>query len=118
MRLCGSRLKKKTSAIYGAQFLHKSIVISRYLSSELKDFMNPVSKRNGFIGYSENVLILILADERNHIRQLALQSILKTCKVKRSAEISAISKSNFCRFILPVFSLCGTDYVDLVNGKM
>ncbi|GBM80401.1 hypothetical protein AVEN_28801-1 [Araneus ventricosus] len=70
------KIRTKPSVIYGAQHLHQSIVISRYLSSYLKDVIDPVIKRNGFFRHPENVLISMLADDRNHKRELALRRIL------------------------------------------
>ncbi|GBN76002.1 hypothetical protein AVEN_136304-1 [Araneus ventricosus] len=78
------KVKTKPSVIYGAQQLHQSIVLAHYLSSDLKDVIHTVIKRNGSFGHPENVLISMLADDRNHIRESALQRILKARKVKRS----------------------------------
>ncbi|GBM56851.1 hypothetical protein AVEN_227354-1 [Araneus ventricosus] len=60
-------MKTKPSVIDDAQHLHQLIVLTRYLSSDLKDVKDPVIKRNGFFGHPENVLISMLADDRNHI---------------------------------------------------
>ncbi|GBN07097.1 hypothetical protein AVEN_25022-1 [Araneus ventricosus] len=40
------KIKAKPFLIYGAQYLHQSIVLSHYLSSDLKDVIDPVIKRN------------------------------------------------------------------------
>ncbi|GBM31831.1 hypothetical protein AVEN_56929-1 [Araneus ventricosus] len=61
------KMETKPSVIYDAHHLHQSIVLTRYFSSDLKYFKDPVIKRNGFFGHSENVLISMLADDRNHI---------------------------------------------------
>ncbi|GBM09607.1 hypothetical protein AVEN_60247-1 [Araneus ventricosus] len=106
-------IKTKPSVIYGSQHLHQSIVLSRYLSSDLKDVIDPVVKRNGFFGHPENVLISILADVRNHIRVLALRRTLKARKVKRSAETTTIAMNNIHIFNLPASDLCEMNYVDL-----
>lgn len=111
------KIKTKPSAIYGAQHLHESIVLSRYLSNDLKDIIDPVIKRNGFFGHSENVLISMLADNRNHIRELALRRILNARKAKRSAGTPTIETNNIRVFNLPVFDFCATDYVDLIKWE-
>ncbi|GBN12375.1 hypothetical protein AVEN_92113-1 [Araneus ventricosus] len=111
------KIKIKPSVIYGAQHLHQSVVLSCYLSSDLKDVIDPVIKRNGFFVHTENILISMLADDRNHIREVALRRILKSRKVKRSAATTTIVTNNIRTFNLPAFNLCAMDYVDLIKWE-
>ncbi|GBM75725.1 hypothetical protein AVEN_92728-1 [Araneus ventricosus] len=46
------KIKTKPSVIYGAQHLYQAVVLLRYLSSDLKDVIDPVIKRNGFFWQS------------------------------------------------------------------
>ncbi|GBO22924.1 hypothetical protein AVEN_119397-1 [Araneus ventricosus] len=105
------KIRTKPSVIYGAQHLCQSIILSRYL----KDVIDPVIKRNEFFGHAENVLISMLADYRNHVRESALRRILKARKVKRSAGTTTIVTNNSHIFNLPAFDICATDYVDLIK---
>ncbi|GBN48246.1 hypothetical protein AVEN_184247-1 [Araneus ventricosus] len=101
----------KPSVIYGAQHLHQSIVLSRCLSSDLKDVIDPVIKRKGFFGHPENVLI-----STTKITQ-ALRRILKASKVKRSAATTTIATNNIRIFNLPAFDLCEMDYVYFIKWE-
>lgn len=111
------KIKTKPSVIYGAQHLHQSIVLSRYLSSDLKAVIDPVIERNGFFGHPENVLISMIADDRNHVKELALRRILKARKAKRSALNQTNTMHNVRTFNLPAFDLSATDYVDLIKWE-
>lgn len=95
-------IKTKPSVIYGAQNLHQSIVLSHYLSSDLKNIIDPLIKRNGLFGHPENVLISMIADDRKRIRELALRRILKASKVKLSAATTTVT-NNIRNFSLPAF---------------
>ena len=55
----------------------RTIHLSRYLSADLKEVIDPVLQRNGFLAHPENLLLSIITDERVHVRQLGLCRILK-----------------------------------------
>lgn len=59
----------------------------------------------------------MLADNRNHVRELALRRILKARNVKRSNSTSPTLMRNIRIFNLPEFDLCATDYVDLIKWE-
>ncbi|GBN07096.1 hypothetical protein AVEN_25021-1 [Araneus ventricosus] len=59
----------------------------------------------------------MLADDRNHIRELALRRILKAREVKWSAATTTIATNNIRIFNLPAFDLCAMDYVDLIKWE-
>lgn len=104
-------IKTKPACIYGPQHLHKSIALSRYLRSDLKQVIDPVIQRNGFFGHPENILLSMLADDRSHIKELALRRIQKARKIERS------STNNIRIFKVPVFDLSAKDYVDLISWE-
>lgn len=54
--------RTKLSVLHGAQHQHQPIVPSRFMSSDLKDAIDPAIKRNGFFGYLKDILIFILAE--------------------------------------------------------
>ncbi|GBN74373.1 hypothetical protein AVEN_196797-1 [Araneus ventricosus] len=60
----------------------------------------------------------MLADDRNRVRELALQRILKTRKVKRSTATTTIATNNVRVFNLPAFDLCAMDSVDLLKWEI
>ncbi|GBO34573.1 hypothetical protein AVEN_78988-1 [Araneus ventricosus] len=47
-------------------------------ADDLKKVVDPVISRNAFMAHPENLLLSMLADERWHIRELALRRIMKT----------------------------------------
>ncbi|GBL87709.1 hypothetical protein AVEN_81330-1 [Araneus ventricosus] len=59
----------------------------------------------------------MLADDRNHLRELALRRILKASKVKRSAATTTITTNNIRIFYLTAFNLCAMGYVDLIKWE-
>ncbi|GBO11656.1 hypothetical protein AVEN_86796-1 [Araneus ventricosus] len=109
--------KTTPSVIYGAQHLNESIVLSCYLSSDLRDVIDPVIKRKGFFGHPENVLITMLAEDKNHKRELALRRILKARKVKQSDATTTIATNNIRIFNLSAFDLRAMDYVGLIKWE-
>lgn len=101
--------------MYDAQNLNKSIVLSLYMSSDLKDVIDLVIRRNGFFWHHENILILMLAHNRTQKRQLAPRRILKAPEVKWSNTIPTNATDNIRIFNIPVFDHRATDYVDLIK---
>ncbi|GBM11046.1 hypothetical protein AVEN_259742-1 [Araneus ventricosus] len=59
----------------------------------------------------------MLADDRNHRRELALQRILKARKFKRFAATTNIATNNIRIFNLPAFDLCAKDSGGLIKWE-
>ncbi len=57
----------------GARHLFRTIQLSRYLSKELLDIIDPVIQRNGYFGHPENLLLAMISDERENICELGLR---------------------------------------------
>ena len=68
-------IKIHPSCKYGARHLFKVIQQSRYLSQELRDKVDPVLQRNAYFAHPENLLLAIISDERQYIRELELRRI-------------------------------------------
>lgn len=83
-----------------AQYSHQSIDHLCYMSCNLKDIIDTVIRRNGFYGHLEIILILMLADDRTHIRQLALRRNLKPREFKWSTANTTIPMNDVCIFSL------------------
>lgn len=73
--------------------------------------MNKVLRHNGFYAHPKNLLVVMLTDERKHIRELAMHRIL-SIRLKKS-------KSSMRKFIIPaIYSYFNAkDYIDLINGQ-
>jgi hypothetical protein len=92
----------------GARHLFRTIKLSRYLTKELLDIIDPVLQRNGYFGHPENLLLAMIRDERQHIRELGLRRILK----------SRLEKSSTLReFRIPKFNFDASEYFDLIDWQ-
>ena len=76
-------IKMHPSCKDGARHLFKIIQQSRYLSKELRDIVDPVLQRNGYFSHPENLMLAMITDERQHIRELGLRRILKARPEKK-----------------------------------
>jgi len=103
-------IKTKPLCIFGAKHLHKTIMLSRYLPNSLKAVIDPVIQRNGFFGHPENILIAMLADDRQDINVLALRRILKARQAFKKP-----SRNIIRTFEIPQFNFEATDYIDIIN---
>lgn len=70
-------IKSKPSCKDGARHIWLTVRLSRLLLPEVRSVIDPVIQRNAYFCHPENLLLAMLADEREHVRQLALRRILK-----------------------------------------
>ena len=63
-------IKMHLSCKDGTRHLFKTMQQSHYLSKELRYIVNPVLHRNGYFGHPENLLLAMISDERQYIREL------------------------------------------------
>ena len=70
-------IKSKPSCKDGARHIWLTVRLSRLLPPEVRSVIDPVIQRNAYFCHPENLLLAMLADEREHVRQLALRRILK-----------------------------------------
>jgi len=86
--------------------LWQTIHLSRYLPEELKAVVDPVIQRNGYFGHPENMILALLTDDQEPIRQLGLRRLLKARKnVHRGIRV----------FKIPELNYEATTYIDLIN---
>ena len=85
-------IKYKSACKYEPQHLFHLIQSSRYLQTKFKNIIDKVIQRNAYFAHAENVLIGMLANDRKHIRELALRRILNCrtlkCEVRDFFEAS------------------------------
>ena len=65
-------IKMHPSCKGDAKHLFRAIQLLRYFSKELSDVIDPVPRRNGYFGHSENVLLTMIADEGQYIREILI----------------------------------------------
>ena len=70
-------IKCKPSCKNEARHLFQTILRSRYQPENLRRVIDSVIQRNGYFGHAENLLLSVITDERQSIRELGLRRILK-----------------------------------------
>jgi len=101
-------IKSKPSCKDGARHLWQTIHLLQYLPKELKNAVVPVFQQNAYFSHSKNILLLMITDERKHIRELGLHRILKTRR-------ELIARKSVRIFSVPVINCDTTDYVELID---
>jgi len=100
-------IKVRSACTEGSRHMWRLIQFSRYMKPELKVIVDPVIARNGYFCHSENILLAMLADERDHIRELGCRRILAARKENASEALR--------QFRVPSLNFNARDYIDLVN---
>ncbi|GBL77695.1 hypothetical protein AVEN_152916-1 [Araneus ventricosus] len=92
----------------GSKHVFETIKKSRYLSAELKAVIDPVIQRNGYFGNPENILIAMITDNRNFIRELGLRRIM---------EAIARKSIGLRKFTILDFNFEAEDYHELIDWQ-
>lgn len=101
-------IKKSKYLTDGLKHVYQAIKKSRYLSEEFLKIVDPVIERNAFFAHSENILLAMLVDEREHIWELGYRRILKARKV--------VSKKKTVRsFQPPKLIFKASDYTEIID---
>ncbi|GBL98600.1 hypothetical protein AVEN_19667-1 [Araneus ventricosus] len=98
-------IKKSKYFTDGSKYVFQAIQSSRYLSDELLQVVDPVMQRNAFFEHPENVLLAMLVDDREHIRELGHRRILK----------AIVRKKTVRNFVPPKINIQASDYIEIIN---
>ncbi|GBL88538.1 hypothetical protein AVEN_159120-1 [Araneus ventricosus] len=101
-------IKKSKYFTDGPKHFFQAIQTSRYLSDELIQVVDPVIQRNAFFAHTENVLLAILVDEREHIRELDYRRILKARQI-------VPKKKTVRNFVPPKINFQASEYFEIIN---
>lgn len=101
-------IKKSKYFIDGPRHVFQVIQTSRYLPGELLQVVDPVIERNAFFAHPENILLAMIVDEREHIRELGYRRILK-------ARQTVLKKKTVRNFIPPNLNFQASDYTEIIN---
>lgn len=101
-------IKCNSSCVNGAKHLWQTISLSRYLDANLKKIIDKVIQRNGYFGHPENLLLAMLGDDREVIRDLAYRRIIKA----RSENVQGLRM-----FKVPTFNFDAKDYTDIITWR-
>ena len=99
-------IKSRPSCVYGTMHFFKMVQSTKYLPQNLKNIVHPVLQRNAFFAHVENVILAMMCDDRNHIRELALRRVLSI----RSSKTEDIRK-----FIIPKINFEAENYLDMID---
>lgn len=102
------KIKCNPSCINGAKHLWETISLSRYLNADFKTIIDKVIQRNGYFGHPENLLIAMLADDREIIRDLAYRRIVKA-RTEKAAGLRM--------FKVPSFNFDAEDYTNIITWR-
>ncbi|KAF2898173.1 hypothetical protein ILUMI_08002, partial [Ignelater luminosus] len=79
-------IKQNISLKDGPKHIFQLIMYSRFLPRNLRSVVDSVIERNAFFAHPENLLVSMLFDDRDHMRELALRRIIKARKVESSTK--------------------------------
>jgi hypothetical protein len=103
------QIKMSPSCIDGPKHLFSMIKLSRYLPPSQRTIIDTVIQRNGFYGHFENVILAMLVDESQDIRELALRRVVA---VKKESEHAS---DTIRIFKIPIINFEATNYTELLN---
>lgn len=69
-------IKANSCCTHGARHVANLIKLSRFLPKKALKIIDPVIMRNGYFAHSENIILAMLDDEREWIRQLGYMRVL------------------------------------------
>ncbi|GBL94754.1 hypothetical protein AVEN_244739-1 [Araneus ventricosus] len=101
-------MKKSKYFTDGPKYVFQAMQTSRCLSDELLQIADPVIQRNAFFANPENVLLSMLLDEREHIRELGYKKIFKARQI-------VPKKKTVRNFIQPKINFQASDYIEIIN---
>lgn len=103
-------IKSKPSCKDGSKHLWMQMNRSRYLPDDIKTVVDPVIQRNGFFGHPENILLAMLTDERQAIRELGLRRIMRARASKTRLRVVRY-------FEVPPLNFDAAEYIDMIDWK-
>lgn len=101
-------IKKSKHFTDGPKHVFQAIQTSRYLSDDLLKIVNPVIERNAFFAHPENLLLAMIVDDRENIRELGYRRILKARKC-------ASKEKTIRNFVPPKINFKDTHYTEIID---
>lgn len=105
-------IKKNNLCTDGAQNLWKLIKYSRFMGKEHLNVIDPVIQRNAYFAHAENILLTMVTDPRELIRELGLRRILQARKMA-----SQETKIKVRTFEIPTINFDANDYTEMINWQ-
>jgi hypothetical protein len=102
-------IKKHHTVKDGPKHVLKVVQTTRHLPDDIKKIIDPVIERNGFICHPENLLLTMILDEQEHIRELGYRRIIKARNQKQETGESVRI------FKVPSINFDAKDYTELID---
>lgn len=102
------QIKVKSSCVYGPRHLFYMMESTRYLKPNERKIIDEVLTRNCFFANQENLLLNMMCDLREEIRELAVRRITRN---------SSVQQKEVRKFITPksCLNLNALDYIDMID---
>jgi len=101
-------IKKNNSMTDGSRHFFKLMKYSQSMTQKVRVIVNRVLQRNAFFAHPENMLIAMLLDEEEHVRELGWRRILK-CRINSSGGRRI--------FVLPKLNFDAVHYYEMINWQ-
>lgn len=102
-------IKANSCCTYGARHVANLIKLSRFLPKKALKIIDPIIMRNGYFAHSENVILTMLDDEREWIRQLGYMRVL------HAREHNENDPDNVRKFEVPQMYTDFESYENMIN---
>ncbi|CAH0550876.1 unnamed protein product [Brassicogethes aeneus] len=91
---------------YGPKHIFNVVQTTRHLPDDIKRIIDPVIQRNTFFYHPENMLLAMIVDEREYLRELGYRRVLRA-----KSEITKSVRT----FMTPLINFEVTDYIKLID---
>lgn len=100
----------KTSKYFtnGPEHVFEVIKSSRFLPENLLKVIDPVIERNAFFAHPENLLLSMIVDKRDHVRELGYRRIIKARNV-------ASKRKSIRSFQTPKINFQAKDHIEMIH---
>ena len=92
----------------GTKYLYQTIQRSRYLSADLRSIIDKVILNNAYFAHPENIIMCMISDSNDAIRQEGFKKIKEARKLKQKG---------IRKFIIPPLNFNATSYNCLIDWK-
>lgn len=101
-------IKKSKYLTDGPSHVFEVIQSTRFLPDNLLQVIDPVIERNAFFAHPENLLLRMIVDKRQHIRELGFRRIIKARNVTST-------KNSIRSFQTPKINFSATEYSEMID---
>lgn len=104
------RIKLNPKCVDGPKNLFETIKSSRHLPQKYRNIVNESIQTNGFFAHSENILLAMIHDDSEKVREVAYQRI-----VQARTNASSVSSGAVRRFEVPQIDFKARTYYNLID---